>query len=75
MSANETIEIPDAAVVECPMIGKRLRRLKVCAACQHHFGLAERMQGPSLSFQARFLVSCGYPIGRGILIAENEAET
>jgi hypothetical protein len=61
--ATETIEMPDAALVRCPLVEFNLRRVvKNCPACPHFHGATDRFPGRNgIPPEKRYLVLCGEP--------------
>ena len=55
-----TIDIPQGALVRCPLVEFKLRSIAAhCPACPHFRGLADRFPcSVGLSFEKRYLLRC-----------------
>lgn len=64
------VEVPDLALIGCPVIGFKLRSPKDCATCEHFLGLQDRFPGADdKPFSVRFLIACrGEVKSRAILM-------
>lgn len=54
------VEIPPTAVVNCPLVGFKLRQVSKCMSCQHFAGaLQDRFPGADhMAFTQRYCVPC-----------------
>lgn len=58
-SAEDTIEIPESALIACPLVQFRLRKVgDYCPKCEHFRGLADRFPGSNHRFAMRYAVLC-----------------
>lgn len=56
---DETIEIPEGALVACPLHKFALVRVgQSCPGCPHFAGLADRFPGSPHAFATRYTVRC-----------------
>lgn len=63
--ADELVEIPEEAVLNCPLAGFRLAPVSRCLDCKCFGGLEDRFPGSPLGFGDRYLVKCfGAPVKR-----------
>lgn len=63
--ADELVEIPEEAVLNCPLKGFRLAPVSRCVDCGCFGGLEDRFPGAPVGFQDRYLVKCfGAPVKR-----------
>ena len=66
--AEEMIDIPDRALVACPLVGFDMRPVSGCASCKLFAGLEDRFPGSAIDFHKRYTVKClGEPVRRTIL--------
>lgn len=65
------VTVPNTALVECPLAGKKLRAVSRCVGCEHFQGILDRFPGSTkLRFSQRYMVACRYPFGRAIFELE-----
>lgn len=65
---NEMIDIPDNALIRCPLVSFNLARIADCASCPSFRGLADRFPGSETPFAKRYLVQCvAEPVKREVL--------
>lgn len=65
---EEQLEIPDSALVQCPLVGFDMRPVSACATCPKFAGLEDRFPGGPHPFHKRYTVKClGEPVRRGIV--------
>jgi len=58
-SAEDMIEIPEIALINCPLVQFRLRKVcDHCPQCEHFRGLADRFPGSNHRFAMRYAVLC-----------------
>lgn len=63
--ADELVEIPDAAVVACPLVGFDLAPVSRCLDCKVFAGLEDRFPESPAPFHKRYLLKClGEPVRR-----------
>lgn len=73
---REQVDIPDGALVACPLVEFKLRQVSKCMGCAHlHRGALVRRMAPlpgqQIPFAAAFLVPCtARPVMREIKEAE-----
>lgn len=62
---QETIEVPDNALVRCPKASFDLVRASSCASCDKFAGLLDRFPNSDYNFDKRYLIQCnGEPAKR-----------
>lgn len=65
---GEMIEIPDNALIRCPLVSFNLARVATCASCPGFRGLADRFPGSEAPFAKRYLVQCvAEPVKRELM--------
>jgi len=63
------IEIPDQALVACPLLGFALAPVSRCVDCKVFAGLEDRFPGSEVPFERRYLLKClGEPVRRQMLM-------
>lgn len=62
----QEVDVPAAALVECPLVQFNLRPVAKCTECPKFDGLEDRFPGMAkLEFQKRYLLRCfGEPVKR-----------
>jgi len=64
-----SLEIPGHAVVQCPIVEFKVRRLALCASCPKFGGLEDLYPDPknAVPFERRYLLKCfGAPVKRTV---------
>jgi hypothetical protein len=62
---DEMVEIPESAVVACPLVGFDLAPVSRCVDCKVFAGLEDRFPGGTMPFHRRYLLKClGEPVRR-----------
>lgn len=65
LQREELVEIPDEAVLNCPLAGFRLAPVSRCVDCGCFGGLEDRFPKSDKPFEERYLVKCfGAPVKR-----------
>ncbi len=64
---EETIEVPDNAVIACPLVAFEFRKVVDCHACPKCGGLEDLYPGSKFDFGKRYRVRCfGEPVKRPV---------
>lgn len=69
-SADDSVEVPAQAMIQCPLVRFELRPVADCADCPKFAGLEDRFPGANkMTFQQRYVVKCsGEPVKRTVLM-------
>ena len=64
------VDVPDAALVHCPVRGFHLARVVQCIDCPHFAGLDDRFPAASgIAFAQRYVVRCAAePVKRNVVM-------
>lgn len=67
--SDDTIDVPETALVQCPLAGFDLRPVAACLDCPKFAGLEDRFPGmEKMAFAKRYTVKCyGEPVKRPML--------
>lgn len=67
-SSPDEVQVPEGALIECPLVRFDLRPASCCAACPKFAGLEDRFPGmEKLPFHKRYLILClGEPVKRQV---------
>lgn len=66
---EELLEIPDKALVACPLVQFALQSVAECPDCKFFVGLEDRFPGSQIEFAKRYTVKClGEPVRRPVMM-------